>query len=128
MAFRLGSKSKENLKGVHPDIVKVVERAIEISKVDFSVVDGVRTLEKQAEYVRTGASRTMDSYHLIQEDGYSHAVDLYPWVEGKTDHSPAYYNKLGRAMFKASQELGISIEWGGLWNGFVDLPHWQLSF
>ena len=76
MGFRLGNRSKQKLEGVHPDMVAVVERAIELTKVDFGVTYGVRTVEEQEKLVASGRSQTMKSKHLIQDTGYSHAVDV----------------------------------------------------
>ena len=76
MAFKLSSRSKKKLDGVHPDMVAVVERAIELTDVDFGVTYGVRTLAEQKKLVASGRSQTMKSKHLKQDDGYSHAVDV----------------------------------------------------
>ena len=76
MAFKLSNRSKGKLEGVHPDMVAVVERAIELTKVDFGVTYGVRTVEEQEKLVASGRSQTMKSKHLIQDSGYSHAVDV----------------------------------------------------
>ena len=73
---KFSNKSKEKLKGVHPDLVKVLELAITYTEQDFSITEGVRTKEQQAIYVRTGKSKSMNSKHLIQSDGYGHAVDV----------------------------------------------------
>ena len=82
MAFRLSNKSKSRLEGVHPDMVAVVTRAIELTKVDFGITEGVRSIETQKRYVETGRSQTMNSKHIPQGDGYSHAVDLVAYVDG----------------------------------------------
>lgn len=76
MAFKLSNRSKVKLEGVHPDMVAVVERAIELTSVDFGVTYGVRTVEEQEKLVASGRSQTMKSKHLIQDSGYSHAVDV----------------------------------------------------
>ena len=76
MAFKLSTRSKNKLKGVHPNMVAVVERAIELTKVDFGVTYGVRSLAEQEKLVASGRSQTMKSKHLKQKDGYSHAVDV----------------------------------------------------
>jgi len=123
--YKLGRRSKANLKGVHVDLQAVVRRALEIGHTDFSVVEGLRTEERQAELVADGKSQTMRSYHLADINGVSNAVDLYPWVNGKTSHKPRDYKLLAKAMFRASQELGVVIEWGGFWRNFEDKPHWQ---
>lgn len=131
MTFVLGKTSLGRLIGVHPDLVKVVKRAIEVTEHDFSVIEGVRTREKQAAYLASGASTTMDSRHIPGADGLAKAVDLYP--VGK----PTPWAKcpaIKEAMFKAAKELGVSIRWGGDWDmdgdskdeSFYDGPHFEL--
>jgi len=115
----------KNLEGVNLDLICVVKKAIEITEVDFSVVDGLRTKEEQRQLVLEGKSWTMGSYHLADETGKANAVDLYPWVNGETNHNSKYYKLIAKAMFRASQELKVIIEWGGLWGSREDMPHWQ---
>lgn len=115
MTFVLGAKSRAELKGVHPDLVRVVERAIQITSQDFSVHDGLRTLEEQKRLVAAGASQTMNSKHRPQSDGYGHAVDLVPYINGKLRWEwPAIY-PIAAAVWQASRELGVPIRWGGAW-------------
>jgi peptidoglycan LD-endopeptidase CwlK len=121
--FVLGARSKQRLTGVHPDLVKVVERAIEITEIDFTVLEGLRTLATQKKYVANGASKTMRSRHLT-----GHAVDLAPMVSGKVSWHWPHYHLLAPAMKQAAAELGIPIEWGGDWRSFKDGPHWQLPW
>ena len=115
MPYVLGAKSRAELKGVHPDLVRVVERAIQITSQDFSVHDGLRTLEEQKRLVAAGASQTMNSKHRPQADGYGHAVDLVPYINGKLRWEwPATY-PIAAAVWLASRELGVQIRWGGAW-------------
>ena len=123
MGFVLSRRSMKNLEGVHKDLVKVVQRALEITEVDFTVIEGVRSYEKQAQLLKTGATRTMNSRHLT-----GHAVDLAAWVNGKIDWTWSYYYTIAEAMKTAAKELGISVEWGGDWVTFKDGPHFQLSW
>ncbi len=81
MAFKLSSRSLGKLEGVHPDMVATVKRAIELTTVDFGVTYGVRTLEEQKKLYASGRSQTMKSKHLIQGDGYSHAVDMFSFSD-----------------------------------------------
>lgn len=132
MTYRLGARSLGRLEGVHEDLVAVVKRAIEITEVDFTVLEGLRTMEKQKHLVKIGASKTLNSRHLT-----GHAVDIAPWgdfdKDGDTDgddlfgHWPLYH-VLAKAMKKSALELGISVEWGGDWRTFKDGPHWQLPW
>ena len=75
--FKLGARSISNLRGVHPDLVAVVKRAITITEIDFTVTEGLRTKERQAQLVKAGASKTMNSRHIT-----GHAVDVAAWVDG----------------------------------------------
>lgn len=124
--FTLSKKSLKKLEGVHPDLVKVVKRAIEITEIDFAVIDGLRTYEQQVKYVKSGHSKTMNSRHLVQKGGFSCAVDLAAFVDGTISWNGKYYDKIAEAMFEAARELKIPIEWGGHWKTLVDKPHFQL--
>lgn len=127
ITFKLGSRSKKRLYGVHSDLVRVVERAIELTPYDFGITEGVRTLEVQKQYVAEGKSQTMNSKHLLQGDNTSHAIDFVVYVNGKVTWEKGCYRKVVQAFFTAAIELGVQIESGGLWNTFVDLPHIQLK-
>ena len=116
MAYALGKKSLAELEGVHPSLIKVVKRAIEITKQDFSVHDGLRTLAEQKEYVRRGVSKTMNSKHRPQADGFSHAVDLVPWINGQLrwEWKPIY--AIASAVHQAARELDVKLIWGAVWD------------
>lgn len=121
--YRLGERSKKNLQGVHPDLVKVIERAIQITKQDMVVIEGLRTLERQKELLAKGASKTLRSRHLT-----GHAVDIVPIVDGKISWDWKFYSEVRNAMMLAAAELKVDIEWGGNWETFKDGPHWQLPW
>lgn len=121
--FVLGSRSLTNLKGVHPDLVKVVKRAIQLTECDFTVIEGLRTPQRQAQLVKQGASQTSNSRHLT-----GHAVDLGAWVNGTVSWDWKYYYQIEKAMKQASKELNIPIEWGGDWKSLKDGPHYQLPW
>lgn len=115
--FKLGQKSRSNLVGVHPHLVAVVERAIEITQQDFNVFEGARSTEQQKINVQKGVSTTVNgSRHLVGKDGYAHAVDLVPLINGqlKWDWEGCY--KIAEAVRQASIELNIPIRWGGVWD------------
>ena len=126
MTFRLSEVSRANLAGVRPDLVSVVEKAIEITDTDFRVICGVRTLAEQKKMVASGASRTMNSRHLVQDDGFSHAVDVVALDGGKVSWDWPHYPKIAKAMKAAGTALGVPVEWGGDWPKFRDGPHFQL--
>ena len=120
--FKLSQKSLDRLSGVHPDLVAVVKRAIEITEVDFAVLEGVRSLARQEQLIKAGASQTMRSRHLT-----GHAVDLGAYV-GQIRWDWPLYDKIALAMKAAAIELQIAIEWGGDWKSFKDGPHFQLTW
>ncbi len=115
--FRFSTRSINNLKGIHPDLVRVVHRALEISSVDFIVIEGLRTPERQRELVQQGKSKTMNSYHLT-----GHAVDIIPvgckWTR-------AEFVPVVQAMETAAKELNVKLECGHWWKSFPDSPHYQ---
>ncbi|AUM58523.1 endolysin [Proteus phage phiP4-3] len=121
--YVLSQRSKDRLKGVKPELVKVVERAIQITEIDFMVIEGLRSVEQQKENVRKGVSKTMNSYHLTGE-----AVDLGPLVNKAIPWQDwSKFELVAKAMKQAANELGITIEWGGDWKTFKDGPHFQLK-
>lgn len=111
MTFKLGAKSLAELKGVHPDLARVVKRAIQITEQDFTVNDGVRTIEEQRRYVKLGYSKTMKSRHLG-----GGAVDLAPYMDGKIRFEWAAIWPIAAAMSKAAKELGVELTWGAVWD------------
>ena len=120
--FKLSARSRSRLTGVHPDLVRVVERAIQLTDVDFAVIEGVRTLKKQREYVASGASQTLNGRHLT-----GHAVDLAAYVGRELRWDWPLYHRIAAAMKQAAVELSIPIVWGGDWKKFPDGPHFELS-
>lgn len=123
MTYALGAKSLARLEGVHPDMKRVVLKAIGYSVQDFTVQEGLRSLATQQEYVRRKVSKTLNSKHLKQPDGTGHAVDLVPWVDGgpRWEWGPIY--DIAAAMRRAAIEESVAIRWGGVWDKrLADLP------
>lgn len=140
MSYVLGKKSLDKLKGVHPNLVEVVKRAIELTSQDFMVLEGVRTPERQRELYAQGRTKpgpkvtwTLTSNHFKQKDGFGHAVDLVPFPVDWEDLKK--FDAVSKAMFTAAKELGIKIRWGKDWDmdgksgekGESDSPHWELA-
>lgn len=122
MAYRLSQRSLASLKGVHPDLVRVVHRAIQITGVDFMVTEGLRTAERQKELVKAGASQTQNSRHLT-----GHAVDVAAWVNGTVRWDWPLYPKIAAAFRQAAKEEGVALIWGGDWPRLRDGPHFELD-
>lgn len=135
--YVLSARSRRNLEGVHPKLVSVVRRALELTDQDFTVVEGLRSLETQKVYVAKGVSKTMKSYHLKQKDSYGHAVDLYPYYDDSVQVDAPFhrYQMIADAMLKAAKELGVVVTWGADWDrdgrtsdhSFIDSPHYQIE-
>lgn len=124
----LGSRSRERLANAHPDLRKVIERAAAISTIDFTVLEVLRSIERQKKLVANGASRTMKSRHLASRDGFSRAVDIAPLIEGEISWAWPHYIRLSAFIKQAAHDVGVPIEWGGDWKRFKDGPHWQLPW
>lgn len=123
-AFSWGTRSRERMEGVHRDLVKVFERAIQISPVDMTVLEGRRTVERQRQLVASGASKTMNSRHIT-----GHALDVAPLDEdGKVSWAWPLYNRIAPSIKQAAVEVGVPVEWGGDWTDLKDGPHWQLPW
>jgi peptidoglycan L-alanyl-D-glutamate endopeptidase CwlK len=137
VSYFLSVRSNERLLGVHPELVRVVKLAIAYSPHDFMVSEGVRGLTRQRELVANGSSMTLHSKHLLQLDGFGHAVDLV--AVGDLDHDgeidaqdkaltwdTKIYSGIAGAMKQAAKELSVGIRWGGDFRKFFDGPHFEL--
>lgn len=121
--FKLSKKSLDRLQGVHPDLIKVVKKAIELTEVDFGITEGVRTSLRQEELYKSGKSKTMNSRHLTGK-----AVDVVAYTDSKEiTWDLDFYKKISEAFKTASAQLNIPIVWGGDWNTFIDGPHFELD-
>jgi peptidoglycan LD-endopeptidase CwlK len=123
MARKWSNASLSKLQGIHPDLRRVMDRALQEAAIDFRVLEGLRTLARQKQLVASGASQTLRSRHLT-----GHAVDIAPLVGGKVSWDWPLYHRLAPAVKLAAQAEGVAIEWGGDWRSFPDGPHWQLSW
>ena len=124
--YKLSSRSLGKLEGVNPLLVDTVKRAIELTKVDFGVIFGVRSLETQKKLYESGRSQTMKSKHLIQPDGTAHAVDLMAYDGSDPSWEIVMYDDIADAMKAAAKETGAKIRWGAAWT--VDnIAEWDNS-
>jgi len=119
---KYSQRSLNNLKGIHPDLRRVIDRALQDSPLDFVVIEGLRSEERQRQLVASGASRTMNSRHLT-----GHAVDLMPIGPNGPAFDWPLYDQLGPAVKLAADKLGIALDWGGDWKSFRDGPHFELD-
>lgn len=126
--FKLGQNSLNNRAGVDPRLIEITDLAIQLSNVDFGIpsTGGLRTTEDQAMLFTAGKSqcdgRTNKSYHQT-----GRAVDVYAYVDGKASWDHLHLTHIATAMLQASAQLGYKLEWGGLWNSWQDMPHYELG-
>lgn len=116
----MDARSERNLQGVHPDLVRVVRAARD--RVAFIVTEGLRTRERQAQLVKAGASRTMNSRHLT-----GHAIDVAALVNGQVRWDWPLYSAIAFVMKDEAARAGVPIIWGGDWRTFRDGPHFELD-
>lgn len=122
MSFRLSTRSRARLTGVHPRLVAVVEAGLARSPIDFLVTEGLRTPTRQAALVRAGASRTLNSRHLT-----GHAVDVAALIDGKVRWDWPLYGRIAAAFKAAARDLDVPLIWGGDWPRLRDGPHFELD-
>ena len=122
MTRRYSERSLKNLKGVHPDLRRVIDRALQDSPLDFIVIEGLRSEDRQKQLVESGASQTMNSRHLT-----GHAVDLLPIGPDGPEFAWPLYDQLGPAVEAAAEKESVKITWGGRWKSLRDGPHFELD-
>ena len=120
-----GKRSKQRLKGIHPKLVSVLNELVKI--MDVTVIEGIRSEERQLELLEKGATKVKYSKHM---DGK--AVDLAPYPIDWKDRDRFHY--MGGMIRGIAKQLNVSVRWGGDWdsdgevkdNGFDDLVHIEL--
>ena len=128
MPFRFSKSSSNRLLGVDPEIFKVARLAIQITKIDFGIPlhGGLRTQAEQYELYTAGLSKC-DGYEKISSHQTGEALDVYAYVDGKASWDKYHLAMVATAMLQSASELGVKLEWGGLWVSFIDMPHYQLK-
>ena len=114
--------SLDKMNGVNSKLVILMKEAIKNSPYDFKITEGLRTVERQKELVKTGKSKTMNSYHLKGK-----AVDIAVLIDNKITWDFKYYNEVANHIKEVAKRLGYVITWGGDWKTFKDGPHFQIE-
>lgn len=140
--YQFGKKSLKNLEKIHPNLVKIMTESIKTSPYDFSIVDGVRTVERQQALYSKGRENPgaivtnadgiiHKSNHQIKSDGYAYAVDLSPYIDGKIrtgyDKYKTEFKEIAEHILKTAEKFNIHIIWGGHWTDPFDPPHFELK-
>jgi len=127
--FTFGERSEKSLQGVHPDLIKIARRTLQISPIDFMVIEGVRDSVRQEKLVNEGASTTTHSRHIPNTQGYACAIDIMcldPAKHGTWENK--LYLELSKYFKQAADQLSVPMEWGGDWKSFHDYGHYQLPW
>lgn len=126
--FELSGRSLQHLADVHPDLVRLVKRSIERTKVDFGVSEGVRDFDRQAQLLKERKTQLTHSQHFIQEHtGFGHAVDIFAYHNGREVWSEKYYRPIVQTFITEAIVLGVQVQFGHLWKDFQDSMHIQLN-
>ena len=124
--FKLTPNDLAKLKGVHPDLVKVILEAAKTAKTPFKVLEGMRSAATQAKYFRAGTSMR-DGVRKKSNHQLGRAVDIVPIVDGKiVTRSWTPFYPMAENVKAAAKRLGIKIQWGGDWTSFKDGPHFEI--
>ena len=119
MAYKLSTRSQERLMGIEPELKEAVYAAIKVTKIDFGVIEGLRTEEKQKQLVESGASQTMKSKHLE-----GRAVDLMAYIGGRGSWELNVYDEIADAMKEAAVKVDVAVRWGAAWT-VTDIREWE---
>lgn len=119
MTFKLSTRSLGHLAGVDEGLVAVVKHAIKVTKIDFGVIEGVRTVKEQKELVARGASQTMKSKHLVGD-----AVDLMAYIGPRASWELNLYDDIADAMKEGAKEVSVPLRWGAAWH-IPDIRKWD---
>ena len=128
MTFQLGTNSMKNMEGIDDRLIDIAELAITLSPIDFGIPSsgGFRSTQDQAELYTSGKSKcdgtTNKSYHQTGK-----ALDVFAYVDGKASWDALYLTTIATAMLQSASQLGIELQWGGLWRSWQDLPHFQIK-
>ena len=129
---RFGKRSRERLKGVDARLVNVLNEVVKYF--DITVIEGLRSQERQNELVAQGKSKTKFGKHVKGK-----AVDIAPYPIDWESRDDFHY--LGGFVLGVAAKMGVDIRWGGDWNAsskfqgkrttkdnsFDDLVHFELK-
>lgn len=126
--YQFSARSLARMVGIDNRLKQIANRALEISPLDFGIPEfgGLRAAEDQKKLYDLGLSKC-DGYSKKSKHQSGRALDFYAFVDGKASWDEAHLAIVAAAFLQAAVELGYSIEWGGFWSNFVDMPHIQLK-
>lgn len=127
MTFRFSGRSSERLSGVDERLQEIANLAITLTKIDFGIpaYGGIRTAPEQARLYGKGKSNC-DGYEKLSRHQSGMALDVYAYVDGKASWDKYHLSMVATAMLQTASILGYKLSWGGLWDNFVDMPHFEL--
>lgn len=128
MSYKLSSRSQKHLSGVNPKLVSIVERALQLTNVDFGIPEtgGRRSISQQKALYDAGLSK-LDGITRRSQHQTGNAVDVFAYVDGKATWDTGDLAEVAAAMLQAANEMCIEIKWGGSWKSFKDYPHFEIA-
>ena len=126
--FTLGATSRKRLQGVNPKLIKVIELALTITKIDFGIPadGGLRTAERQNELFKLGLSK-LDGFEKRSNHQSGNAFDVFAYVDGKAGWDENQLTHIATAILSAASQIHVPLVWGGHWRKFVDMPHFEIK-
>lgn len=126
--YKFSNRSLKRMEGIDPRLIEIAKRALEISKIDFGIPQygGLRSAPEQRELFNKDLSRC-DGYNLESYHQSGKALDVYAYVDGKASWDSQHLMLVATAMLQAAAELGYPLKWAGLWNNFIDMPHFEFK-
>ena len=126
-SFSVKSLNLLNHPKFSPTLRLLLMEAIKDSPIDFTILETVRTIERQKEYFAKGTTKTLKSRHIpnVNKSGFSEAVDISPYPCDWSDLNR--FRKLSEHILKKAEQLDIPITWGGNWKTLIDMPHYELK-
>ncbi|MEG1087583.1 MAG: M15 family metallopeptidase [Cetobacterium sp.] len=121
--YKFSKRSLSNIEGIDYRLIILLGLMLDHSPYDFTVTEGLRTKERQAQLVKEGKSKTINSKHIIGSAFDIAIID----EKGNITWDLKYYKEFAEVFLKLAERLGFYCTWGGSWKSFVDGPHFQIN-
>ena len=122
---KYSQRTLDNLQGINPKLVIILATAIERSNVNFTVIDGLRTVEQQHEHFKNGKSK-LDGVNRKSYHQTGNAIDFIPFPFDGNWNNISQFQRVGDELKKIATEFGVECRYGGDWVNFRDYPHFEI--
>lgn len=127
ITFKLSQRSIDRLQGIHPILIEIAVEGIKDSPYDFGIPQdgGLRTAQRQNELFKKGVSK-LDGFKKKGRHQEGKAFDIYAFVNGKASWDATHLKPIARHLQSIAKTKGVYLRWGGDWENFKDLPHFEM--